>query len=83
MNSRPNSDTAYAKKALIADCKLKMHVVSLGPEFSSANVKYEAPFFHQIAGIGVYVTFLNRKVNYGLGEYIKLLRTDNNKEEIT
>lgn len=48
MNSRPNSDTAYAKKALIADCKLKMHVVSLGPEFSSANVKYEAPFLTKL-----------------------------------
>lgn len=45
--------------------------------------KIRSSVFDQIAGIGVYVTFLNRKVNYGLGEYIKLLRTDNNKEEIT
>lgn len=65
----------------VVDRPVKMHVVSLRLGFSSANVKSVAPFFDQISGIGMYVTFLNWKVNYGLEEYIKLLRTDNGLSE--
>lgn len=63
----------------VIDRPIKMHVVSLGLGFSSANVKSVAPFFDQISGIGLYVTFLNWNPSYRLTESKKLLQIKSGK----